>query len=124
MSLSGCLFFYPRKIVHNESVSTHNDKACEITHKKLVLDKVTYGKVSDWPQAFHGECHDKECLAWFLLPMIAPVSTFIVSGSIVLTGNVVYWLEAKGKCVQNGEVPIQQRVAAPVSEFNLSSSSP
>jgi len=101
IGLSGCIFFYPRKIVQNDLA--HDDKACEIIHRKLVLDKITIGKASDWFST--GGCYTEDCLAVLLIPVVTAASTFLVSGSIVITGNVAYWLERKGECPHEGSEP-------------------
>lgn len=40
-------------------------------------------------------CHDQNCLA---LAVVYTATTGVVSGSIVLVGNAVHWLEKVGKC--------------------------
>ena len=46
------------------------------------------------------DCHDTNELEACLVVygVIAPVLTFFVSGSIVLAGNTVHWLEYQGRC--------------------------
>lgn len=43
----------------------------------------------------NGACHDEECLAALL---IISAGSVLISGSIVLTGNAVHWLEYQGTC--------------------------
>ncbi|MBI3358855.1 MAG: hypothetical protein HY037_04620 [Nitrospirae bacterium] len=123
IGFSGCTLFYPKKIVHNNLAP--NNKACEIIHKELVLDKVTFGKVSDWLQfSSLSGCNGEDCVALLILPAIAAASTagtFVVSGSIVVTGNVVYWLEKKVGCAHNGENHIEQMGKEPVPESKTGS---
>lgn len=38
----------------------------------------------------------KACL--YTLGVVVPVASFIVSGSIVIAGNVIHWLEFQGTC--------------------------
>jgi hypothetical protein len=63
------------------------DADCEIQSRKMVLDVQRLGNLN---------CtQSRECLATTLV--IGAGST-IISGSIVLVGNTVYWLERVGKC--------------------------
>ena len=41
-------------------------------------------------------CQNEECIVALLVPSVASA---VVSGSIVIVGNVVYWLEKQGKCL-------------------------
>ena len=44
-------------------------------------------------------CSNDSCLGGLLVAAsVIPVTTFIVSGSIVLVGNTVHWLEKEGTC--------------------------
>lgn len=40
-------------------------------------------------------CHDEECLA---AALVISAGSMLISGSIVLTGNTVHWLEYQGIC--------------------------
>jgi len=112
IGLSGCIF-YPRKVAYNNLAY---DRTCEPIHKEMVLDKVTFGKLSDWNlHPFMSQCSDNACLALIFLPVITSASTYVVSGSIVVAGNVVYWLEKKMECAQNGPTPIEPMGKGPVS---------
>jgi len=63
------------------------DADCEIQSRKMVLDVQRLGNLN---------CtQSRECLATTLV--IGAGST-IISGSIVIVGNTVYWLERVGKC--------------------------
>jgi hypothetical protein len=84
--VSGCVF-YPKKI-------EYYDSDCEIQARRLVLETKTMKE--SCPGSSSGNSDDVACLA-----LILAVSTgsAIVSGSIVVVGNTVYWLEKKGKCI-------------------------
>lgn len=44
-------------------------------------------------------CDDSECvLAQLLAATAVPVTSFVVSGSVVVVGNTVNWIEQQGKC--------------------------
>ncbi|MGB0910608.1 MAG: hypothetical protein ACPGYT_09615 [Nitrospirales bacterium] len=49
---------------------------------------------------FH--CSEPECALVVALSLVAiPVTSFIVSGSIVVVGNTVHWLEEQGTCEES-----------------------
>ena len=78
--LFGCAY-YPKQVeVYDED--------CNIEFKKLVLQR--------WESNMQvADCENEACIAALLaIPMQA-----LVVGSIVVAGNVVYWLEKQGKCV-------------------------
>ncbi len=78
--LTGCGFFYPRQI-------TVYDPECQILARKFVLDSVAIGGVAV-------SCRNEGCL----IPLLPAAASAVVSGSIVIVGNAVYWLEKQGKC--------------------------
>ena len=44
-------------------------------------------------------CAEPECLLVVALSLVAiPVTSFVVSGSIVVVGNTVHWIEEQGTC--------------------------
>lgn len=82
--LLSCTVFYP--------VAKVPDQNCELWSRGLILEKevTNPGRL---------QCSDEACLAVFLAAVvIVPASTFIVSGSIVLVGNSIHWLERQGTC--------------------------
>ena len=44
-------------------------------------------------------CKNEECVALLVAAGVVSAATAVVSGSVVVTGNVVYWLEEKGSCL-------------------------
>jgi len=84
--ISGCVY-YPRKI-------EYYDAQCDITVKKLVLETKEMKDACASPDSSDPE--GKTCLAG-----IASLSAMsaIVSGSIVVVGSTVYWLEKEGRCI-------------------------
>ena len=73
------------------------DEKCQTVQKKVELSIEQSGAFEDL------ECSDNEdCKAVFLAEIIGsvivfPVST-IISGSIALIGNTIYWVEEYGQC--------------------------
>ena len=92
MTLKNALLALTASLLVAACVSTsreieYYDADCEIHSKKLVLDTQPLGNLS---------CIQfRDCLATTLV--IGAGST-IISGSIVVVGNTVYWLQRVGKC--------------------------
>jgi len=45
-----------------------------------------------------GRCRGDECAAVLVIAGAAAATSAVVSGSIVVVGNAVYWLEKQGAC--------------------------
>lgn len=84
MLVSGCVV-YPKQIEY------YTD--CDIKAKKLVLETEAMKAACS---ASSGDPEGKACLGGLLT---LGVASAIVSGSIVVIGNTVYWLEKEGKCL-------------------------
>lgn len=94
--VSGCVF-YP-KAVENEKPK------CELVTKQLTLDVYTmesndaYHLSNDLNRANRANCKEPECLL-LASPIIAvSAGSAIVSGSIVVIGNTLHWIEENGRC--------------------------
>ena len=84
-ALSACVV-YPKKV-------EYYDSDCRIDAKRLELE--TGVLISDVCSGGGSEV-EGACLAALLA---VGAGSAIVSGSIVVVGNTVYWLEKKGKCL-------------------------
>ena len=80
--LSGCVF-YPHRI-------PYYDKKCEVTSHKYVLDAVV---ITDM-----GDCSGEQAKACLIVLAAVGGASAVVSGSIVVVGNTIYWLERQGDC--------------------------
>ena len=69
----------------------HYNANCEIEERHLTLEAYQVGSL-------YG-CKDQGCVALLVAAGIISAATAVVSGSVVVTGNVVYWLEEKGGCM-------------------------
>lgn len=81
---AGCLF--------TTEVVTRYDAECQIEVRHVVLNSHPFDLVLPQP------CNDELCL--YLLAgeaLLVPVSA-VVSGSVVLIGNTVFWMEKHGRC--------------------------
>ena len=72
-TLSGCRFYTPEWRLSFEKMKFEGD-FCNATHEDAVL----------------------ACL--LVYGIVIPAGTFVVSGSVVLLGNTVHWLEYQGTC--------------------------
>jgi len=80
-NLIACAFV--PKVDHKQQYA----KSCEMYTKELTLDAVSLGGL---------DCGgNSSCV---VVASLVPVTTFLVSGSIVLVGNTVHWLEYQGSC--------------------------
>ena len=82
--ISGC-FFYPTTV-------QYYDSGCELHARRMELQsKVIEAQCS-------GAGHDgaAACLLGYLT---ITAGSAVVSGSIVVVGNTVYWFEKRGRCV-------------------------
>ncbi len=88
--LSGCYIVKPRTIVAY-------DDECEIGFRKMIL---TVEQVGTLP----GYCNGSGCGEAVVLGLIATSASAVVSGSIVLVGNTIFWMEKRGRCDEKEEV--------------------
>jgi len=80
-NLVACAFV--PKVDHKQKYARN----CEMYTKELTLDAVSLGGL---------DCGgNSSCV---VVASLVPVTTFLVSGSIVLVGNTVHWLEYQGSC--------------------------
>lgn len=79
--LAGCA--YPR-------VVDYYDEDCQMMSRKMVLDTAEMGALDN--------CRNEQCLMQLVVGAAVAATSTVVSGSIVLVGNVVYWQERQRKC--------------------------
>lgn len=48
-------------------------------------------------------CVNESCVAALVLFGAVSAATAVVSGSVVVVGNMVYWLEKQGQCIGAGQ---------------------
>jgi len=54
--------------------------------------------VDEMVAAVASDCHEPECLL-VVAPIVAiSVGSLVVSGSIVVSGNTIHWIEKQGRC--------------------------
>ena len=82
---SGCVF-YPKTV---ESY----DPVCEVRTRQMQLKS----------EVIDGMCgastHQEAAVGCLVVALGMTAGSAVVSGSIVVAGNTVYWLEKRGKCI-------------------------
>lgn len=66
------------------------DPRCQTFVKQVVLETEVVGAI--------GHCHNDGCLAVLASMGIISAATAVVSGSIAVVGNILYWAERRGAC--------------------------
>lgn len=89
LSLSGC-------IVVPNTVSVY-DPGCQLMTRRVELQPVQVQVVES--------CGGKECGAVLAAFGVVAVASTVVSGSIAVVGNVVFWMEEQGRCVRKAGPP-------------------
>lgn len=80
--LQGCVYA-PR------TVSVY-DPDCQIVTRHMVLDGQQVAAIA--------HCHNEGCLTLLVAMGAVSAVTAVVSGSVVVVGNVVYWFEKHTQC--------------------------
>ena len=68
------------------------DAQCRTESRHMVLDPVQVGSI--------GSCSNQGCVVIVALAGVTAAASAVVSGSIVVVGNVVYWLEKQERCAR------------------------
>jgi hypothetical protein len=90
LSLYGCASYPAAKEQQTE---------CNVITSELEIDtnedllKILNGPV---------QCKGEACLALLAPILVVSAGSFIISGSIVVAGNTVHWLEVKTRCPKEG----------------------
>jgi hypothetical protein len=79
------------------------DPDCQTHGKQIVLEAAVLG-------GFYG-CVGEGCAAMMATMGIVTAASVVISGSIAVVGNVLYWAEKQGRCTR----PASSSAAAPAS---------
>lgn len=82
-TLSGCVYVPRTTEVY--------DAECQIRARHMTLDMQQVGGF--------GGCSNQGCAVLLVTLGAVTLASAVVSGSIVVAGNVVYWFERQGQCV-------------------------
>lgn len=74
------------------------DPDCRITTHRMVLDTVQVGRINS--------CSYKQDCVTIMLALGVTAASAIVSGSIAVVGNVVYWAERRAGCAAVAPAPV------------------
>ena len=66
------------------------DPECKVVAKQMTLQAVQVAAI--------GGCQNQSCVAMILAVGATAAASAIVSGSIVIVGNIAYWLERQSTC--------------------------
>ncbi len=66
------------------------DTDCSIVSKHMEMQPVQIAAVS--------HCRHNDCVAILAAATATAATSAVISGSIVVVGNVVYWFEKQGQC--------------------------
>jgi hypothetical protein len=80
--LQGCVYA-PR------TVQVYDD-GCRIETRRMELELYQVG--------YFAGCSNEGCLTLLVAAGMVTAATAVVSGSIVIAGNIVYWFEKQGRC--------------------------
>ena len=89
--LNGCAVFYPKKIAYH-------DADCDIRAKKFVLDVTNLREECAKGPSPTIECLQGNLIAELIAQSVISASSLIISSSIAIVGNTIYWLEKQSKC--------------------------
>jgi len=70
------------------------DPGCHIQAKEMSMQPVQV--------AAFASCRGNECAALLVFVGATAAASAVVSGSIVVVGNVAYWFEKQGRCLRDG----------------------
>lgn len=68
------------------------DEDCQVHARQMVLDMQQVG--------YFAGCANQGCMALLVAAGAVTAATAVVSGSIAVAGNIVYWFERQGQCVR------------------------
>ena len=83
--LSGC-------IVVPKTTYTKENITCDLKMKNVYLTTIDYGLDGIYCRG------EEDCIALLAAVSLVSVGSVIVSGSIMVIGNTIYWIEKQGKC--------------------------
>jgi len=83
MLLGGCVYL--------PETTTRYNPDCGIYERKAIMQPHQIGTLMG--------CQDEGCGVLLIAAGAVTVASAVISGSVVVVGNVVYWLEKQGQCL-------------------------
>lgn len=87
LMMAGCVY-----VPHT---TTYYNSECGSYERRMTLEVQQVG-------AFVG-CHNEGCVELLVLAGAVTAASAVVSGSVVVVGKAVYWLEKQGRCLLPGQ---------------------
>lgn len=84
-----CAALLPSCIVVPRTIEVY-DPECQVVARHMDLQAVQIGYIS--------RCSNEGCATLIVAAAATVTATAIISGSIVVIGNTVYWFEKQGRC--------------------------
>lgn len=84
LQLQACVFV--------PTTTTRYDQDCQILTRHMTMEPVQIAQLSS--------CTNTQCTDFMVVAGLTAAASAVISGSIVIVGNVVYWMEKQGRCLQ------------------------
>lgn len=81
------------------------DPECRIVRRQMTLQPVQIASI--------GGCSNEGCATLVAVAAVTGAASMVVSGSIALVGNVVYWAEWQGRCQRGAEPAVPPGLLPP-----------
>jgi hypothetical protein len=81
--LGGCVYL--------PETSVRYDPKCGVHERKMTMQPYQVGTLMG--------CRDEGCVAGLVAAGVVSAASAVVTGSVVVVGNVVNWLEKQGQCL-------------------------
>ena len=91
------------------------DPQCRTLVRQVVLDTAVIGTI--------GHCHNDGCAVMLASMGIVTAASAVVSGSVAIIGNIVYWAERQGRCPVAPEPAAAPAPTAPAAASAASAAS-
>lgn len=89
MLLGGCVYM--------PETSVRYDAKCRVYEKKMTMQPYQVGSLMG--------CRDEGCVAGLVAAGVVSAASAVITGSVVMVGNVAYWLEKQGQCLNPSPKP-------------------
>lgn len=82
LALGGCVYL--------PETSVRYDAKCGVYERKLTMQPYQVGTLMG--------CRDEGCVAGLVAAGVVSAASAVITGSVVVVGNVVHWLEKQSQC--------------------------
>ncbi len=89
MLLAGCVYM--------PETTTRYDPKCGIYERKMTMQPYQVGSLMG--------CRDEGCVTGLVAAGVVSVASAVITGSVVVAGNVASWLEKQGQCLNPAHKP-------------------